>query len=269
MFLVEHYTEDQVQDIFEDVYAEFYQYRDELGFDDYYVSKIVGWLNSNNRKALGKCIERNGKFKIQLNPNILKFEEDGEKIIRETIAHELCHTLPGCMNHGRTFHAKAAKIMNLIGYHIDTKADIDSSQYFTKYLPQADYMLICDKCGNNIPIARISDPIKNPMNYSCKRCGGNASSYKLNKDTGELELYRSSEEKPDYKYAAKCESCDYMYPWLRKTKMFKDILHAIVNGGVVRCPKCRKDVLYLVDNGREIHPDEEEKDLSFLGDNEV
>ena len=56
----------------------------------------------------------------------MSFTEDGEKIIRETIAHELCHTLSGYMNHGRTFHDKAAKIMNLMGYHIDTKADIDS-----------------------------------------------------------------------------------------------------------------------------------------------
>lgn len=252
LVLTEQFTEDQVQDMFEDVYAEFYQYKDELGFDDYYVSKIVGWLNSNNRKTLGRCTERNGRFTIQLNPNLLKFEEDGEKIIRETIAHELCHTLSGCMNHGRTFHAKAAKIMNLMGYHIDTKADIDSSQYFNKYLPQADYMLICDKCGNQVPVARLSDPIKNPMNYSCKLCGGNVSSYKLNKNTGELELYRSSEEKPDYKYAARCENCDYEYPWARKSQMFNKILHAIVNGGTVKCPKCRSN-LYLVDSDKEIH----------------
>lgn len=98
------------------MYAEFYQYKDELGFDDYYVSKIVGWLNSNNRKTLGRCTERNGRFTIQLNPNLLKFEEDGEKIIHETIAHELCHTLPGCMNHGREFHADVRIVtMNIRG----------------------------------------------------------------------------------------------------------------------------------------------------------
>lgn len=264
MFLVEQFTEDQVQDIFDDVYSEFYYNKDELGFDDYRVSKIVGWLNSNNRKTLGRCTERNGRFTIQLNPNLLKFEEDGEKIIRETIAHELCHTLPGCMNHGKEFHKKADSIYRLMGYHIDTKADVDSSAYFQKYLPQADYMLICDKCGNQVPVARLSDPVKNPTNYNCAKCGGNIDSYKLNKSTGELELYKSSQDTPEYPYAAKCESCDYMYPWLRKTKMFKDILHTIVNGGVVRCPKCRKDVLYLVDNGREIHSDEEER-FKFLG----
>lgn len=252
MILKEQYTEDQVQDIFDDVYAEFYYNKDELGFDDYHVSKIVGWLNSNNRKALGKCTYRNGRYTIQLNPNILKFETDGEKIIRETVAHELCHTLPGCMNHGREFHSKAASIMRLMGYHIDTKADTDSSEYFIKYLPQADYMLICDKCGNQVPIARLSDPVKNPMNYSCKKCDGSISSYKMNPNTGELELFRSGKDEPEYKYAAKCENCDYVYPWTRKTQMFNKILHVIVNGGTVSCPHCRSN-LYIYDNGKEIH----------------
>ncbi len=264
LVLTEQFTEKQIEDIFDDVFIQFWDNADILGFDKNKVSKVVGWLNRNNRKTLGRCTYQNCRYSISLNPNLLSFTDDGEKIIRETIAHELCHTLPGCMNHGKEFHKKADSIYRLMGYHIDTKADVDSSAYFQKYLPQTDYMLICDKCGNQVPVARLSDPVKNPTNYNCAKCGGNIDSYKLNKDTGELELYKSSQDTPEYPYAAKCESCDYMYPWLRKTKMFKDVLHTIVNGGVVRCPKCRKDVLYLVDNGKEIHSDEEER-FKFLG----
>ena len=262
--LKEQFTEKQIEDIFDDVFMEFVNYADILGFDKTKVSMIVGWLNRNNRKTLGRCTYQNGRYSISLNPNLLSFTEDGEKIIRETIAHELCHTLPGCMNHGRDFHRKADSIYRLMGYHIDTKADVDSSAYFQKYLPQTDYMLICDKCGNQVPVARLSDPVKNPTNYNCAKCGGNIDSYKLNKETGELELYKSSQDKPEYPYSARCESCDYMYPWSRKTKMFNSIFHTIINGGAVRCPKCHKDVLYLVDNGKEIHSDEEER-FKFLG----
>lgn len=252
LVLTEQFTEKQIWDIFDDVFIQFMNNANTLGFDKNKVSKIVRWLNRNNRKTLGRCTYQNGRYSISLNPNLLSFTEYGEKIIRETVAHELCHTLPGCMNHGREFHSKAAKIMHLMGYHIDTKADIDSSQYFTKYLPQADYMLICDKCGNQVPVARLSDPVKNPMNYSCKKCGGSISSYKMNPNTGELELFRSGNDEPEYKYAAKCENCDYVYPWTRKTQMFNKILHVIVNGGTVSCPHCKNN-LYLYDNGREIH----------------
>lgn len=252
MILFEQFTEDQVQDIFEDVYSEFYEHKDELGFDDYYVSKIVKYLNKNNRKTLGLCSERNGKFVISINPHILNFEEDGEKIIRETFAHELCHTLPGCMNHGKNFHTKAALIKKLLGYTIDTKADIDSSEYFLKYLPQSNYILKCDTCGNVTPIPKLSDPVRNPSSYVCTKCNGRVSSYILDKNTGEYELYKSSEDEPEYKYAAKCENCSYTYPFGNRSQMFKKILHTIVNGGTVKCPRCR-NLLYLVDNGKEIH----------------
>ena len=256
IMLIEEFSEQDVYDIFDDVFIQFWENSDELGFDKDKVSKVLGWLNKNNRKTLGRCTRGNGRYSIELNPNILKFTEDGEKIIRETLAHELCHTLPGCFNHGKEFHNKADKIYKLMGYHIDTKADTDSSQYFMKYLPQTNYMLICDECGNQTPISKMSDPVKNPSNYSCKKCNGDLSSYKLNPDTGELELYKSSKDKPDYKYSADCESCDYSYPFIRKTKMFKDILHTIVNGGTVRCPKCHRANLYLIDDGREIHSDD-------------
>lgn len=255
MIILEQFTEDEVQDIFEDVYAEFYEHRDKLGFDDYYVSKIVDYLGKNNRKTLGLCTERNGKFKISLNPNILKFEQDGEKIIRETVAHELCHTLPGCMNHGKNFHAKASLIKRLMGYNIDTKADIDSTEYFMKYLPQSNYMVRCDNCGSEVPLSRMSNMIKNPSSYTCAKCGGSISSYILDKNTGEYELYASSDSEPDYKYWVKCDNCDYKVPYQTKTKSFRGIEDLTRSGYKFTCPRCYKKSLYVIDNGKEIRAD--------------
>ena len=266
MFLSEEYTQIQVEDIFDDVYREFVDYEDEFGFDKYAVSHILSWLNANNRKTLGRCNYRNGKYFIYLNPNILKFSEDGEKIIRETLAHELCHTLPGCMNHGKEFHAKARLIKDKLGYYIDTKADVDSSNYFRKYLPQANYMVKCDNCGNELQIARMSQPIKNPSDYNCTKCGGTISSYILNRDTGEYELYKSSTDAPDYKYMAKCTNCDYETHWATRSAQFKRLEDGLIKGYTLKCPRCGKETIYMIDDGKEIHAEDYNKDWRIGGD---
>ena len=95
MLLKEDYTKDEVQDIFEDMLWQFTDFEDDIEFDRNSINPTLGWLSSNNRKTLGRCHWDGWEYNILLNPNMLKFQEDGINTIKNTIAHELCHTLPG------------------------------------------------------------------------------------------------------------------------------------------------------------------------------
>lgn len=257
MLLKEEFDQDDIQEIFTQVYNEFEDYQYDLDFDPYKVMKLVGWMDSRNRRALGKCIQSGGgeRYRVVLNPAMLKFGEDGVNVIKDVIAHELCHTLDGCFNHGKQFHNKANQIKYLLGYNIDTKADIDASAYFDKYLPASKWMVKCDDCGTETHISRLSDPINNPRKYNCVRCGGNISSYKLNPSTGEYELYKSSDAPESFKYNFMCTDCDYVFGMNRRSKQYLNYMDMMKHHKTAKCPKCHNGVLYLKDNETIITPD--------------
>ncbi len=264
MILKEEFTEERCQKLFSDMIDEFSDCFDlDLYFDASLINPKLEWLNKNNRKALGVCSSRGvreyGEFvmtscTIKLNPNLLKFDEDGEAIIKNTLAHELCHACKGCQNHGYQFHKVGDIIRKNLGYVIDTKADVDASAYFNKYLPQTKYRVECDVCGGGSYMPRLSDVIKNPRNYSCGKCGGSLSSYILNDATGEYELYRTSQDEPDYKYQIKCsdDNCGWSVGFKRRDKTYKNFLKSLLNGATPVCPKCKYGALYAIDDGRAI-----------------
>lgn len=255
MILNEEYTQEEVQDIFEDMLWQFEDFEYDLEYRRADINPKLGWLGKNNRKTLGMCHWDGYEYDIKLNPNMLNFEQDGIRTIKNTLAHELCHTLPGCMNHGKEFHAKAKLINQLMGYIIDTKADIDSSEYFRKYLPDANYKTVCDNCGYTTPRPHLCNEVKNPGTYICRKCGKRKTiySYKLNKQTGEYELFRSPNDELDYKYKYVCPDCGWEGNRKTRNRTFawhEELLNA---GRTLTCPRCKSDKVYIVDNGKEIH----------------
>lgn len=257
MILTEEYTKEDIEDIFEDMKYQFADFEDDIPFDIYDVSSILKWLAPHNRKTLGRCTYQGGRYYISLNPNLLKFGDDGYNVIKDVIAHELCHTLPGCFNHGSEFHKYARLIGQLMGYKIDTKADVDASGYFRKYLPDANYKLICNKCGNEISKSHMCDAVTNPSRYKCAKCGGTLDSYKLNKFSNEYELYKTHEDEPEYKYSIICPDCDWKMNNKTRNASFSKYVNALNHGNSLVCPRCGKHNLYAIDNGKEVHVDEE------------
>ena len=273
MVLLEDYTKEDCQKIFTDMLD---QFSDSWEMDDIFdrssIDPKLHWLNSNNRKVLGLCRKiRTGRkyngvtdemedvfrYEIYLNPNCMKFDENAIKIIKETLAHEICHTMPDCMNHGIQFHANGKRIFDEFGYKIDTRADVDASNYFRSVLPDHPYKLQCADCGKEYYQDRLSDSIKNPGAYHCGRCSGNLDSYKLNKQTGEYELYKAHDAERDYKYFAACpySECDFIQGFKTRNKKFTDLIYLLNRGIPLKCPKCKRDGIYVSDNGKLISAD--------------
>ena len=198
--IFESYNKQDIQNMFSDMYDEFMNYSDELGFCTFaIINPDIKWLRANATKKLGECRKiksdvHDGRimnvFDIALNPLLLEYEDGNDKFIKDIIAHEFCHTLPGCFNHGAEFHNKAKLINNLMGYHIDTKADMESSAYFMKVLNSqpAPYKVICDNCGAEQDFRKINSQLKNPYCYKCAKCGKPyLVTYKLDNRTGKYK----------------------------------------------------------------------------------
>ena len=196
--LYESYTKQDIQRIFSEVYEEFNDYSEDLDFcTQAIVNPDVKWLRSNATRSLGTCRQVDTRygggmelpvFDIHLNPVLLEYDSEYENQIRDVIAHELCHTLPGCQNHGKEFHNKARIIGDLLGYKIDTKADADASAQFVKVRDAngAPYKVKCDNCGAEREFPKLNDQIKKSYYYKCAQCGKPyLVPYKLNKRTGE------------------------------------------------------------------------------------
>lgn len=122
-----------------------------------------------NRRATGRfgcCIRRGNVYIIELAARMLVAED---KMILQTLAHEVLHTCPGCANHGARWKNWAARMNGAYGYDI---ARTDSPEKLG--LPgdgPARYLLVCTKCGAEIGRSRCSAVVQHPERYRC-RCGG-------------------------------------------------------------------------------------------------
>ncbi|MGI6751768.1 MAG: hypothetical protein ACOX4U_04010 [Anaerovoracaceae bacterium] len=92
--------------------------------------------------------------------------------IRQILAHEILHTCRGCGNHGERWKDYARRMNSAYGYDIKRV-----STYEEMGLKAPDneedvrYVIICEKCGMQIPRRRNSKFVQYPHLYRC-RCGG-------------------------------------------------------------------------------------------------
>lgn len=245
--LDEQFTKNQLQDIFDDVFAEFCDCEAFSGvFDPYYVYGIE-LMDKRNKRALGRCRSRGVSFYIQLSPWMLDFESDKDKIIRAVCAHEILHTFEGCFNHGPEFHKWAKVIYDELGYVIDTHADTDASAYF-RMIKKPKYKIVCDNCGTETFNDRMSDAVVNPAKYMCKKCQGQSlTSYIRNDKTDEYEVFRTSNDEVKSNIQILCPDCEWTMGFNRMTDNTKTYLSWCLHGG--QCPKCGATT-YAWDNRR-------------------
>ncbi len=101
-----------------------------------------------------------------------------DKIIKNTIIHEIIHCLPGCNNHRGTFKSYANYINKKLGYDIsrlgNKEADyIKSNVEYNENTSNNKYKIICEQCGQVFYRQRMK---KNLIRkYYCSKCGGRLS----------------------------------------------------------------------------------------------
>lgn len=129
-------------------------------------------LNRRAKKRFGCCIAApGGGFVIEL---AAALPAAGERACRQTLAHEVLHTCPGCQNHGPQWKAYAARMNAAYGYAIRRT---DRPESLGVQLPAAParqprYRICCTACGRQFTRQKASPVVLRPGRYRCSACGG-------------------------------------------------------------------------------------------------
>jgi predicted SprT family Zn-dependent metalloprotease len=122
---------------------------------------------AKNRMGLCRKITRSFDevFAIQISNQLF-----GNKAsIKETLLHELLHTCTNCFQHKNEWKYLAGLLNRKYGYNI--QRTLDAEQACIKI--DHKYKMRCKNCGNIIGMERMSDFVKHPEKYMCKKCRGN------------------------------------------------------------------------------------------------
>lgn len=135
-----------------------------IDYDHYITWKI----NTRAKSRLGLCSYYGDGFKIEISSMLLD-DDIEESILRDTIMHELLHTVPGCMNHGKSWARLAKIVNNVYCYHVTRIVKRDE---LNLPAPEYRYVVKCAKCGYEVGKMRYCGIIAHPEQYSHKKCGG-------------------------------------------------------------------------------------------------
>lgn len=139
-----------------------------------YAARITATVSPRLKRCWGSC-RRNpdGSYTIRLSTMLL-----GEGVpadsLRDTLYHELLHTVPGAMNHGKTWLQLAQKVNRATGLNIKPTAPASEKGVVRDPVndPSVKFLCICEGCGAQIVRYRMCDFARRTDKYRCGSCGG-------------------------------------------------------------------------------------------------
>ena len=149
-------------------------------------SKSVYFIANNRaKKRWGRCESHGNQYSIEIN-SLLLDERNSEDGLKNTIIHELLHTIKGCMNHGTKWKNYADKVNRTYHYDISRcnsyqdkgicEEIIEKVKRETEIKNAAKpiYGVRCEKCGHEYIRHKLSKIITNPEDYRCgmPNCNG-------------------------------------------------------------------------------------------------
>ena len=136
-----------------------------------YAQNITFAVNTRAKTRLGVCKKQGDRYTIEIAAPLLD-ESMPEKLLKETLHHELLHSCRGCMQHTGKWKALAERVNAAYGYNIRRCASKDDQPLPRDLLPKAKYLLRCSKCGAEYPRQKMSAVVQHPERYRCGKCGG-------------------------------------------------------------------------------------------------
>ena len=157
--------------------------KEELDSIDIAYGKIVDIVpNSRAKSRWGQCCKRADGFHININIVLLK-DDVSDKTTKETIMHEVLHTCKGCMNHGHEWQRLADIVNDCYNYHVKRcTSENEKGVSLERKNREYKYVFECEKCGQKINRAKMSDFVKNTNRYRCGKCGGKFRNVEWNSD---------------------------------------------------------------------------------------
>lgn len=145
-----------------------------------HTGKVRNWsVNTRAKARWGLCTKvARGVFDIQIAASLLQDEVE-DQAAKDTIVHELLHTIPGCFKHTGKWKQYAETVNFLLPqYNIKTRSSFEEKGLEdTRSEPVYRYILKCQDCGTEIKRQKKSAAVEHPEHYRCK-CGGRLSRIK-------------------------------------------------------------------------------------------
>ena len=136
--------------------------------------RVRNWsVNTRAKARWGLCTKvGRGVFDIQVSASLLE-DSLGDQPAKDTIVHELLHTVPGCFKHTGKWKRYAETVNFLLPqYNIKTRSSCeDKGLEDTRPDPECCYLLKCLQCGAEIKRQKKSAVVEHLEHYRCK-CGG-------------------------------------------------------------------------------------------------
>ena len=127
------------------------------------------------RRAYGNCHRKNGVYTIYINDLMLR-DDVTDKALENTILHELIHTCPECMNHGRQWKHYCEIVNRELDFNIQ-RLDGDKDSVITTLLDEKRkqtepyrYKVFCPECGTTWYYRRKTRCVTHAHNYLCGKC---------------------------------------------------------------------------------------------------
>ncbi len=128
--------------------------------------------SAKTRWGCCKQIQSRGNTFFQISISESCFNEpDYLSFIKNTMAHELIHTVKGCFNHGSEFK-KYALIAKDAGYDVTVSSRSSIEKSDDEKFNEAKHVLKCVKCGEMYYRLRFSKKRGYINKIRCGKCGG-------------------------------------------------------------------------------------------------
>lgn len=143
----------------------------EAGLQIGYVKEI--YINKRLNFAWGRCVImiKEGYSNIEINQKLLS-EHVPESSLRNTILHELCHTVPNGSGHKRGWRAAANKIKDVYDIQLSVTNSAKSLGVIPELCSADKYIFRCSGCGQVVSYSRRTKFVKNTSDYRCGICKG-------------------------------------------------------------------------------------------------
>lgn len=136
---------------------------------------VRNWIVGTKKKQQwGYCeMVGDGLFDIGISEQLLADDMD-DQYAKNTIAHELLHTVEGCLNHKWYWNKLADAVNNrLPQYCIQrTLAPEEIGIHVERKEPVYRYFFRCKNCGVELKYQRKCKFLEQYEKYHCSRCGG-------------------------------------------------------------------------------------------------
>ena len=130
-------------------------------------------VNTRAKARWGLCTKvARSAFAIQIAAALLQDDVD-DQAAKDTIVHELLHTIPGCFKHTGKWKQYALLVNRMLPqYTIKRGSSFEEKGLEdTRPEPECRYMLKCLRCGSEIGRQRMSAAVEHPERFRCT-CGG-------------------------------------------------------------------------------------------------